>query len=141
MPWHFLETLKARDRRHLLEVNQENVNSAYTQAKNSNLDDPVIFLLDLRYEKAAILAEASIGQKGKIGKMIDDCAGKKVIPTIVAALPHGDAVEALSSILRNAHDVLSSTIPRGYFRVMVVAFGGHIHSACREPKSPAADIY
>jgi len=133
MPGEFFETKDANDRRGLLEANRENIGFAYTQARDNDMDGPVIFVFDLRYKKAAMLAKACIEEKGEIQKMINDCARKKVIPTVVAALPHDDAVEAMGSIIQDAGEILSSTIPRGYFRVMVVAFGGHVHSACPEP--------
>ncbi len=141
MPERFFETSAAKDRAGLLEVNRRNVEFAYTQALDNDVDDPVVFVLDLRYEKAALLAEACIKQKSEIQKMINDCAGKKVIPTVIAALPHNDAVEAMDSAIQDSGEILSSTIPRGYFRVMVFAFGGRIHSACPEPRTPGIDVY
>ncbi len=142
MPGEFSETKAAKDRAGLLEANRENVEFAYTQALDNDVDAPVVFVLDLRYKKAAILAEACIKKrKSEIQKMIDDGAGKKVIPTVISALPHNDAVEAMGSIIQNAGKVLSSTIPRGYFRVMVVAFEDHSHSACPKPRRPEADAY
>ena len=133
MSGEFFETKAEEDRAGLLEANRENVEFAYSQAPNNDVDDPVVFVLDLRYKKAAILAEACIKKKSEIQKMIDDCAGKKVIPTVIAALPHNDAVEAMDSAIRDSGEMLSSTIPRGYFRVMVLALGSHSHSACLEP--------
>ncbi len=133
MPEEFFETEAAKTRTDLLEVNRENVEFAYTQALDNDVDDPVVFVLDLRDKKAAILAEACIKGKSEIQKIIDDCARKQVIPTVIAALPHNDAVEAMDSAIRDSGEMLSSTIPRGYFRVMVLALEGHSHSACLEP--------
>ena len=133
MPGEFFETKAATDRAGLLEINRENVEFAYTQALDDDVDAPVVFVLDLRYKEAAILAEACIKEKSEIQKMTDDCARKKVIPTVIAALPHNDAVEAMDSTIRDSGEILSSTIPRGYFRVMVLALGGHSHSAWPEP--------
>ena len=141
MSGEFFETEAAKTRTELLEVNRGNVEFAYRQALDNDADDPVVFVLDLRYEKAAILAEACFKEKGEIQKMINDCAGKKVIPTVIAALPHNDAVEAMDSTIRDSGEILSSTIPRGYFRVMVLALGGHSHSACPEPRTPRRDVY
>lgn len=141
MPGEFFETIAAKDRAGLLKASRENVEFAYSQALDNDVDDPVVFLLDLRYTKAAILAEACIKKKTEIQKMIDDCAGKKVTPTVIATLPHNDAVEAMDSTIQDSGEILSSTIPRGYFRVMVLALGGHSHSACPEPRAPGIDDY
>ena len=141
MSEEFFETTAAKDRTGLLEANRENVAVAYTQALDNNVDAPVVFVLDLRYEKAAMLAQACIGVKGKIQKMIDDCAEKKVIPTVIAALPRNTAVATMNSAIPDSGEILSSTIPRGHFRVMVLAFGGRSHSACPEPRTPRIDAY
>lgn len=135
------ETEWANDRAHLLNLNKNNVESAYTHADDRGVDDPVILLLDLRYTKALVLAEACIRSKDRIRQAIDDCARKKVIPTAVVALSHRKAVEAMGSVSQPALETLSSTIPRGYFRVMVIALGGHSHSACPEPRPPGEEYY
>ena len=137
----FFETESANDRGHLLDLNKENVEYAYTHADGRGVEDPVILLLDLRYNKALVLAEACIRSKDRIRETIDDCARKKVIPTAVVALSHKKAVEAMGSVSQPALEALSSTIPRGYFRVMVIALGGHSHSARPEPKPPGEEFY
>jgi hypothetical protein len=141
MSEEFFETTAAKDRTGLLEANRENVAVAYTQALGNNVAAPVVFVLDLRYDKAAMLAQACIGVKGKIQKMIDDCAEKKVIPTVIAALPRNTAVKKMDSAIPDSGEILSSTIPRGHFRVMVLAFGGRSHSAYPEPRTPRVDAY
>ena len=120
----FFETERANDRTHLLNLNKENVEYAYTHADDRGVEDPVILLLDLRYKKALMLAEACIRSKDRIRKAIDDCARKNVIPTAVVALSLRKAVEAMGPVSEPALKTLSSTIPRGYFRVMVIALGG-----------------
>jgi hypothetical protein len=137
----FFGTEKANDRAHLLNLNKDNVEHAYTHADDRGVVDPVILLLDLRDKKALVLAEACIRSKDRIRKAIDDCARKKVIPTAVIALSHDEAVEAMGSVSELALKALSSTIPRGYFRVMVIALEGHSHLACPEPKPPEEEYY
>jgi hypothetical protein len=141
MPRGFFEIEAAKDRTGLLESSRENVKSAYTQAVDNDVDAPVVFVLDLRYEKAAMLAESCIKEKSEIQKMIDNCARKKIIPTVITTLSHDDAVEAMDSTIRDSGKILSSTIPRGYFRVMVLALGDFSHSACPIPETRRIDPY
>ena len=130
----FVETEEARDCVHLVEVNRANIADAYWQAWEDNVHDPVVVMLDLRDEKAAAMAKSRFKKRSSIRKLVGECAEKEVIPTVILALPHDDAVEAMARISQSAQKALSSTIPRSYFRVMTIAFGEHIHTACPVPK-------
>jgi hypothetical protein len=130
----FFETEEARDCADLIHLNRASVARAYWWAWDNDMHDPVVVVLDLRDSKATAIAHSRFRNRNRMRKLTDKCVEKGVIPTVIMALPHDDALEAMSRVSQSARKALFSTIPRNYFRVMTIAFGGHIHTACPEPE-------
>jgi hypothetical protein len=130
----FIETEAVTDCAHLIQSNRDNIMNIYERARDNEMFDPVMIVLDLRDEKAARMARSRLKNGSRIRSLINECAEKKMIPTVILALPHEDAVSALGRVSQLAQQALSSTIPRSYFRVLTIAFERHFHTACQKPR-------
>ncbi len=117
----------------LLQSNVNDAEVAYERALDDGVEDPVVFLLDIRDPQVAVLAEAYVREKGKVRQAIDDCVAKEAIPIAIVALPHGNAVKFMDAVFQGDGGAWPTTIPCGCFRIVVIAFGGYTHRTHPEP--------
>jgi hypothetical protein len=115
----------AECRRQLLLFNRERIEFAYVKARANGLDDPVILVLDLQDDRAALLAHRTGLPWETIEQLREECDRCDAVPTQVISAPRWAVMCTVGPMSPNSPHGIARPCADGAFRVVAIAAGGN----------------